>query len=863
MKKAGRPALEKAMPVWILALAVICSLWAMRAFPVNRVQYSFSGDTQDHFALILAAAQGLKEGQFPLREIPHVMLRLPPVYQRCAYYQFYAVLPMTLAGGMVLAGLNPWHALGIILFLSFLAGFLGIRALTRRLGGNEEAGAAAGICYTLAPYHLLSFSARGAFVEEFAFGLLPWIFLFSWRAAREKGRGNVAALGLLWATLMHTNHIYHAWLLPMLALGLLLGRWQAKGEFNISRPAAGYGIGLALSAWFVFPGYLAGRHFLGLVPEGSAAIPNPFPDLISLVAYPWLYPLVGLNPEAMDSYPVGWPILAGVVLFAVRKGRAFLKEPFFWLFLAVFLLAWSPQDVVKDLGPLRMIQFKCRFLVFLCLFGSILAGLSLQGLSLSFSRAALLFLFLFQAAVHAPFQAVSSQPFSLDEFSNTVEKQGVRLVHPPYYYVIPETEAQRMGGYPDLELASAVSLKRFELGPGLEILSPTAFPEAQMETGLWTRISFKGVRPASLALLPAAWFPGLYRMEINGRPAAYGRVENRLALGLPEGDVELRFKLAGIRWANWLSLAAWAALLIFAAVRIFRGQPRPKRKRLLAGLVILWATGPAALKATDTEFALSRMGGQLAMSIMEFAESGRCFQEALNQASTDAEKSLALSGLAAAELGQGNLKAAGREVFSALDAARRSKDGAALFEAWMRQGEFYLRAGRPKEAGAANGMALREAAKGLPSPRVPDQVYLQQASILAALGKKKEAGLYLEKTWESWGFRPDYLYAASRETLSRAVLAYLDLRDTKKALVIARIYSDREHLAPDSLADPLLKAEWGAAEICRKFGRTRSARAFLSHALPRLEKARGQKAEAVTRMRNLLEEMKLEAGHGR
>jgi hypothetical protein len=342
------------------------------------------------------------------------------------------------------------------------------------------------------------------------------------------------------------------------------------------------------------------------------------------------------------------------------------------------------------------------------------------------------------------------------------------------------------------------------------------------------------VEEGSLAVLPAAWYPGLYRLEINGHGAPCGRVGNRLAARLPQGDVELRYCLAGYAWANILSLAAWAALLILLLIRIADRVDWLSLRRLAPGLLMLPGLFFSRSLAANESFDYAMLGASRAAWTMEFAQAERCFLLALDNARSGEEKALALAGAGGARLDQGLNRGVEAMLKRARSLAERCGTPRARFLAWLVTGDLDLRQGRWKEAEKANQQARAAALAEPPSPQeLADRLCLQEAGIIAGRDGAKKAFSFLEKTWEAWAFRPDYLYTKSRENLGRAALLYLDLKRVDRAFVVAAIYSDRASLVVDPCPEPMLKAEMGAAEICARFGRARAAGIFYKSAATR------------------------------
>jgi hypothetical protein len=153
------------------ALAV--SVWAMVFTPISHLPAL--GEFNNYVDLGSAAAEAMREGQFPIREAPRMAMETPPVFKRYPQFHFHAFLPSNLAGLLILAGLLPYHALLVVVLASFLAGFLGLVYWGRRQRVSFPAALAGGLVFTLAPYHLLAWSTIQAPVEVMAFGLIPWV----------------------------------------------------------------------------------------------------------------------------------------------------------------------------------------------------------------------------------------------------------------------------------------------------------------------------------------------------------------------------------------------------------------------------------------------------------------------------------------------------------------------------------------------------------------------------------------------------------------------------------------------------------------------------------------------------------------
>ena len=111
-------------------------------------------------------------------------------------------------------------------------------------------------------------------------------------------------------------------------------------------------------------------------------------------------------------------------------------------------------------------------------------------------------------------------------------------------------------------------------------LIPAGQVHAQMAWGHPSVLKLHLAEP-SLVQLPVAYYPDLLRVEHNGRRVPVHHLGRFVALELPPGEHEIRVRFVGVRWANWVSLAAWAAVALAALaivrVRLVGTRSRPQR----------------------------------------------------------------------------------------------------------------------------------------------------------------------------------------------------------------------------------------------------------------------------------------------
>jgi hypothetical protein len=345
-----------------------------------------SCDICNHVSGIIEARNALEEGQFPVRVPPHQNHN-----ERYALFQFYGNLPYTLGGALYLAtDASPYDIWKYIVTGALVLGGFFTYCLGRSLTRQTLPALGAGVIFVTAPYLLTDIHGRVAYPEIISFTLLPVVFHCAWRCFAGRGLGAVLASGIAWCSLSLTHNItffYGSLFLGLFFLSYvalrrrLLVRWLRVG--------GGYGLGLLLAAWYIVPQQM-------LVPQLCDGLSTPVQNVA------WLTPLgVLLAPSvalpvhlgspyiAMPEHfglQVGWPILAAVGLAllslrhpgAARGGRRAAMVRLLLLFGVAFFLSWSPVDVWAELPALfGYVQFSYRLLMFVVLFGSLLAAYAL------------------------------------------------------------------------------------------------------------------------------------------------------------------------------------------------------------------------------------------------------------------------------------------------------------------------------------------------------------------------------------------------------------------------------------------------------------------------------------------------------
>jgi hypothetical protein len=457
--------------------------------------------------------------------------------------------------------MDPRAALAVVVGLSFWIGFLGLYAFGRRAGSSQATSLLAAGIFTLAPYHLVDWYSRTAVAELYAFALLPWVAAGTWALVEGPGSlGLVLASGLAWCLLMLSHPLFH--MLGVPAMGLLgLGlAWQARSAKGLLWAAAAYLLGLALAAWFVAPGLLLGPQM---------AIKDTF-QVLDIIPLKVLFSLRSIPGAGCPDPSLGLEL--GVLLWAGWLAWALLaRRQVTGLLLALaglaLLLAWGPLGIWAHLGLLNSVHSAFRMLLPVCLFGALPAA---EGwMALLGRRWPLLLLFLLVA--------------SLQVLDHGLPKAG---------------EAPAPSGFKPMESGLLVfDQDGFQLGDckswwdsrlGCRALNrkgrlmvescDTTASAGDISLGKDVRFSIHGAQAGSHLLLPLFFYPGYYRIMVNGQRAPYGRNGCRLALQLPAGDSYVEVSFMGLAWANWVSMLAWlafAAGLALWALRRRKGAQTP------------------------------------------------------------------------------------------------------------------------------------------------------------------------------------------------------------------------------------------------------------------------------------------------
>ena len=541
--------------------------------------FRVAGDLHFVLGFVSEARNALKQGQFPIRVAPQQWGQMQyPVFQ------YYGNFPFTVTGEIARwTGGNPYTAWKIAALLTFICDGIFAERLAYLLTRRRGPAVIAAIAFLLAPYQFADLNARGAFTEMVAMNLLPAAIYFSIRAFASYRWRYIIACALSWTIIGLTHNV--TYLHGVIFVGGWLLSYPAEVAKYLRRAGRLVGAGAlhaALILWYFVPQVLT----LKLLAISAFPLsPYEFTDLTPLRVL--LSPVLTTTPASASAeglgLQIGWPILAGfivaTIVMALRGslfGRRGTAVRLAGLYLLAGFLAWSPFDFWKHLPHVFwFVQFPYRFLMFSSLFGAILLAM---GLSAWFPRGlsppAAFFAVAGILACAIPFLPPAPQQFYPKYARSQMLNPDIGAA-PRDAYLLSQPAAAD-GSLTDLHPGfaewehAAGSIGSQHKAPGLP-------PEITLAAADWRRVWHHRVARLNYTAttevileFPALYYPGMLDIRDHGQRIAYGHAGHFLALRVGPGTHHLRVRYVGVRWANYVSAGAWAAVVVGAFAAAFR-----------------------------------------------------------------------------------------------------------------------------------------------------------------------------------------------------------------------------------------------------------------------------------------------------
>jgi hypothetical protein len=298
-----------------------------------------------------------------------------------------------------------------------------------------------------------------------------------------------------------------------------------------------------------------------------------------------------MSPTALGTpylgLQVGWPILASVLVStallvraALRRGArrsdglrspgAGLLVPLLAAWALAFFIVWSPVDFWRYVPSLFYnLQITYRILMFVVLWGSLLAGVSLalafRGLGRSRGRVPARVAWACVLVV-----ALAAMPYSIWERDRMPPSEVSRLV------AHPEFGDGEIVYRPDVG-----KLERYliRVPPGVRFV-PAAASAPNIRHGRASK--YRAVlSERAVVQLPVLFYPGLMEVRDRGEVSAFGQIDGLVALDLQPGGHRVSVQFAGVGWANIVSAVAAVGVAVVAGVALWRrvrgGRVGPRR----------------------------------------------------------------------------------------------------------------------------------------------------------------------------------------------------------------------------------------------------------------------------------------------
>lgn len=545
------------------------------AFILTHRFFFLTGDfpTHDgvHFIRLYNLERILGEGQFPPRWLPD----LGKGYGY-PFFNFYP--PLSYFAGMIFRFLGTSFTLAnkLSFALAGLVGTISIFFLGKLLFGFWG-GAISALFWLFLPYRALSIYVRGTLAEYWGMNLLPLAFYFAKSFFDQQNIKKFLCLTFsLFLILIAHNAVALiglAWLVVFVLFLFVANRdwsWTKLKQwafFDFS-----FVLALGMAAFFILPAILEKNltHIADMT-SGYYAYYNHFPSLRQLfLSRYWNYGGSVFGIEDGMSFQIGhfhW--LAVFLTLALLGWRWFSDRKFFYqdkktclpLFFLVFFWFFaflSHQRSIfiwQGLPFLAFLQFPWRFLIFIGLSASVLAGFLVNWLRKGFF---LVFVFLFLALLGLNF--------------NYFQPRERLDINDQSYLSYPLWQYQQREFLTDYLPKTVKEVPEDHYQPPLIV----AQEKVEISLNRADKIIFAALLPKEEeVIIKRFYFPG-WQARVNKELVDIRTNENGfMVLSLPEGKVVVEISLQDTsvrRVANWISLFSWGAFLFFTLT----GQFLPK-----------------------------------------------------------------------------------------------------------------------------------------------------------------------------------------------------------------------------------------------------------------------------------------------
>jgi len=303
-------------------------------------------------------------------------------------FNYYGVFPYYI-GAILSFAFGFIGAAKSLFFIVLLMGGITMYLLGEKIGG-KWVGLTSGILYLFAPYRSLDAYVRGAISESFALAIIPLVFYFGLRLAKEKTSVNFIGLAISTGIFLITHNIMTMFFIPLLLLFIIYVKIFLHPK-SFAVLILSIILGFGMSAFFLLPAFLEKN----LVQTDNL---TRF-DLDFRVHFvtvrqlfldrSWGYGASVLGSGDGVSFQIGWPhwglvLLSLPLFFFLRKDKKILVLylGILTIFLfSVFMTHNKSAFIWEKIGLLRYTQFPWRFLSLSIFSASLIGGIAIMPLN--------------------------------------------------------------------------------------------------------------------------------------------------------------------------------------------------------------------------------------------------------------------------------------------------------------------------------------------------------------------------------------------------------------------------------------------------------------------------------------------------
>lgn len=344
-----------------------------------------SHDGEGHVIRMIEYDEAVHDGQLPVRMTKRINYGLG-----YPFFNFNYPAPYAIGQFFHEFGFSFVESFKLLMFVGTLLAGLGMLVFMKGHVGMLPAVISA-VLYIFVPYHFLNMYVRGNPAENFALGLLPFLFYSVDRLVRTAGKKNI--LFILISSLFVLSHNTTVLLsIPLVAVYFLLSLPKKKKEIRVCVRQCIYSllITAAMTSFFWLPVAVESR--LTKLAELGEDYVKYFPTLKEVVYSPWGFGqyIQGMIPGKMSPQIglVHEGIFVVVLLYAGISVCRKRKESYtlVWFFIgasvvSLFLMLPYSRFLWDSIFLLRYIQIPWRFLGVVAFATSFLAGVIIQRLA--------------------------------------------------------------------------------------------------------------------------------------------------------------------------------------------------------------------------------------------------------------------------------------------------------------------------------------------------------------------------------------------------------------------------------------------------------------------------------------------------